>query len=434
MNFGISLRQAFSLRKNLKSIFICDSKRCRPVDGLRALALLVLIAFHMVWLGPKDWLGGSYQHLFIGLLKGSYALDVYFVISGYLITELLLIEFAKTGTIPIFKFYLRRCLRLMPVHYCFLLILFFISTGHHQTLWASILYVQNYIPLNQQFMPWAWSLAVEMQFYLLFPWVLLVMLRYPRYFLWILLGMWIVAMLVGAMVVIKTSLELPFPMLPLLSSELPLNEQWLNAVYLPLYMHLTPFMYGIGIAYIQYYHRNWLFNFLQRQSISMLLFLAIFAIFIYIFNPPQPSPTTAITMATYLIFSKNIFALAIALLLLLTLYPKQKLNQLIGWFLSWRIWYVIANLSYSAFIIHPLFITVVFLFYIPHMADVTVVMKCVIWVYGLTFFSSLLIYVLLEKPLMSLRGYFSVLNLRRRKVVEFAQATPLNFSPQPAHD
>lgn len=69
------------------------------LDGLRAIAVLVIIIYHL----NKQWLTGG----FLGV-------DTFFVISGYLITSLLLKEFEETGSINLKQFWLRRMKRLIP--------------------------------------------------------------------------------------------------------------------------------------------------------------------------------------------------------------------------------------------------------------------------------------------------------------------------------
>ena len=77
-----------------------DSQTFRPeIQGLRAIAVLAVLAFH----------------LWPGALPGGYVgVDVFFVISGYLITGLLLKEYESTGTISVARFYKRRIRRLLP--------------------------------------------------------------------------------------------------------------------------------------------------------------------------------------------------------------------------------------------------------------------------------------------------------------------------------
>jgi peptidoglycan/LPS O-acetylase OafA/YrhL len=145
------------------------------VDGLRALAVLAVFVYHFH--NGGGWLPGG----FLGV-------DVFFVISGYLITSLLLSEFRKEGRVDLVRFWLRRARRLLPaigvlIAVVMVLGAFFdfgqISTLRGQAL-ASMAYVTNWdLILSHQsyFQEFArpslfrhlWSLAVEEQFYLLWP-------------------------------------------------------------------------------------------------------------------------------------------------------------------------------------------------------------------------------------------------------------------------
>ncbi len=145
------------------------------LDGLRAIAVLAVFVYHFH--NGGGWLPGG----FLGV-------DVFFVISGYLITSLLLSEFRKEGRIDLVRFWLRRARRLLPavgvlIAVVMVLGAFFdfgqISTLRGQAL-ASMAYVTNWdLILSHQsyFEEFArpslfrhlWSLAVEEQFYLLWP-------------------------------------------------------------------------------------------------------------------------------------------------------------------------------------------------------------------------------------------------------------------------
>jgi peptidoglycan/LPS O-acetylase OafA/YrhL len=148
------------------------------LDGLRAVAVGMVVASHLFPRElPVGWIG---VHLF-------------FVLSGYLITRLLIQEIDEGGTIQLGRFYLRRALRLMPPLWLMLLMFLpFILLGHHRAQqfesWAmAATYLMN---LNVTF-GWlggpneafghTWSLATEEQFYLLWPAALLLgARRHPR--------------------------------------------------------------------------------------------------------------------------------------------------------------------------------------------------------------------------------------------------------------
>lgn len=148
------------------------------IQGLRALAVLLVLVFH-VW--PEGLPGG-----FVGV-------DVFFVISGYLITGGLIREARRDGTIQIGAFYARRARRLLPAASLVLLAtlagsVWLLPASRWQSIAlevaASAAYVQNWLLATTAVDYWAsdaaasplqhfWSLAIEEQFYLLWPVMLL---------------------------------------------------------------------------------------------------------------------------------------------------------------------------------------------------------------------------------------------------------------------
>jgi peptidoglycan/LPS O-acetylase OafA/YrhL len=144
----------------------------RPwLDGLRGVAVLMVLAFHL--------------HLLPG---GSFGVDVFFVLSGFLITSLLVEEWGRNGTISLRRFYLRRALRLLPafaalLSACFLYTLLFCpdeEAAFCKEALVAACYVANWPMLHQTpmfLLGHTWSLSVEEQFYLLWPILLYALLR-----------------------------------------------------------------------------------------------------------------------------------------------------------------------------------------------------------------------------------------------------------------
>src|ERR1035438_8133700 len=83
-------------------------QRIPGLDAIRALAILLVVAWHWQGLIGDYVLHGGF---------GPFGVTIFFVLSGYLITSLLLREYRKTGTISLGKFYRNRALRLFPVFY-----------------------------------------------------------------------------------------------------------------------------------------------------------------------------------------------------------------------------------------------------------------------------------------------------------------------------
>lgn len=134
------------------------------LDGIRAIAVLAVVVFHVSLSAlPGGWAG----------------VDVFFVLSGFLITTILTSEQTTTGGIRLKRFYLRRVLRLAPALFCTCLAAVVIAHWRggmaDHVIWQavySLLYIMNWVrafegggyPLGH-----TWSLAIEEQFYLLWP-------------------------------------------------------------------------------------------------------------------------------------------------------------------------------------------------------------------------------------------------------------------------
>ena len=154
----------------------------RPeIDGLRALAVFPVIFFHA---GFEIFDGG-----FVGV-------DIFFVISGYLITSIL-IQDLDNKRFSIINFYERRARRILPALYFVIFIISISSTilmspqqlkDYGQSLISSVFFISNiyfflktdYWAQSSEFLPLlhTWSLAVEEQFYILFPLFLFVVWRF----------------------------------------------------------------------------------------------------------------------------------------------------------------------------------------------------------------------------------------------------------------
>jgi peptidoglycan/LPS O-acetylase OafA/YrhL len=153
------------------------------LDGLRALAVVAVMVYH----ANPAWLPGG----FLGV-------EVFFVISGYLITLLLIGEHERTGTLDVGRFYLRRARRLLPALLTLLIgITIYTALFRDDALGAlrgdvaaALAYVSNWYQIwvghgytaSGDFAPLRhlWSLAVEEQFYLVWPVVMIVLLRVGR--------------------------------------------------------------------------------------------------------------------------------------------------------------------------------------------------------------------------------------------------------------
>lgn len=144
------------------------------LDALRAIAVLMVLLYH--WLPSVDFLH-NYQ-------IGPYGVSVFFVLSGFLITRILMIEKEKiaqrktTFSLVLKAFYIKRALRIFPIFYLLVLFLFLVNfeTVRMEAVWhfsylSNVLYVVNEKYSNG--VAHFWSLAVEEQFYLIWPFLIL---------------------------------------------------------------------------------------------------------------------------------------------------------------------------------------------------------------------------------------------------------------------
>ncbi|MGB7151397.1 MAG: acyltransferase [Terriglobales bacterium] len=140
-------------------------KRIPSLDGLRAISVSLVLAGHLGHAG--------YTPQFLSVYANS-GVRMFFVISGYLITTILLNEHTRTSTINLREFYIRRAYRILPAAVVFML---FASVAYwHELRWIDIgamfLYLLNYDMAAPWMVGHLWSLSVEEQFYFLWPGVL----------------------------------------------------------------------------------------------------------------------------------------------------------------------------------------------------------------------------------------------------------------------
>lgn len=147
----------------------------RSLDGLRGIAILFVLLAHGAIL--NDGFG------FIGV-------NTFFVLSGFLISSLLITEWNNAGRVDYVKFYVRRALRLLPALFC-MLAAFSVYTwlttagkksveNYHEVLW-SLFYFTNYAKIFELGpsleLAHTWSLSLEEQFYMVWPFILLFILK-----------------------------------------------------------------------------------------------------------------------------------------------------------------------------------------------------------------------------------------------------------------
>lgn len=158
--------------------------RIPGLDGLRAVSIMIVLCAHSM--GTPNMPAMPQLAVF-----GDLGVRTFFVISGFLITTLLLAEYAKRGRISLREFYIRRVYRIFPAFYVYLAILLIVTALGWITLPSedvafAATYTMNFHARRAWWLGHLWSLAVEEQFYLVWPFLLSV-LR-PQRALWFAIG------------------------------------------------------------------------------------------------------------------------------------------------------------------------------------------------------------------------------------------------------
>ena len=155
------------------------------IDGLRAIAVLMVFAYHLRLPFARGGLLG---------------VTVFFVISGFLITRILVSELESTGTIDMKKFWIRRIRRLLPAVLAMEAVLIFVSAVFNRVLFTKacedllsvIFCYNNWRQIFNQIsyfenagvpspLTHCWSLAIETQFYMIYPLLLIFIKKYKNW-------------------------------------------------------------------------------------------------------------------------------------------------------------------------------------------------------------------------------------------------------------
>jgi len=310
-------------------------KRLRELDFLRGLAILLVLLRHkhiMVYTTNMGWIG----------------VDLFFVLSGFLVSGLLFKEYLKFGYIKPVRFLIRRGFKIYPIYYIFYLPYLALLLSSGQVQWKSIFYdlifIQNYMNGWGYAYHASWSLAVEEHFY--FGLAIL---------LWIIISNK-VFILKDASATGKRKL---FPLdiliigimvlcfvLRLVSNHY--NPMELSKNFSMTHLRIDSLLMGVLISYQYYFKNNYLTEFYNRYKRR---FIVIF--FAGLCWTPFIEPNTSFFVKT---FGFSLLYLSFGILLLAFLIEPQ-INKMMDKYLGSKIVNLISKIgycSYSIYIIHTL--------------------------------------------------------------------------------
>ena len=402
------LAEAFSLRRNARALLTPSAGHLRPLDGLRALSILWVVLFHVGWYQTEHLTTAGWVQLLavpwmLPVWRGDFGVDVFFVLSGFLIAGMLIDERERTGKLGLVLFYARRLLRLWPPLIAALLLDALLIRDHPDMTWANVLYVSNFLPIQHAGMGWCWSLAIEEQFYLVCPWLVVALARLKGAGRAGVLALLLLALTgIAATVVVSGGFHA-------IDAEIVINrdlDRWaraFDALYSKPWMRAGPLLAGVGAAYL--YRAPRIMDALARQRVmpvaGLVAALAVGAVATHWELFVSVSREAEIV---YLATFRTTFGLCVAYVTLLAL-SANPVGKVLGRLLSSRLLYPMAALSYSAYLLNPIVTQLVhraLSTYIHDAGPGAMALLLPLDVCG-TFLAAAVLYLLVERPFMELR-------------------------------
>ena len=406
-----------ALKNNFRDIFQRPVGQYESIDGLRALSVYFVIVFHCFYftarLLPKDLVFGfidSIPSYLNWVWHGDKGVDIFFVISGFLVGGIIFREYEKHGKIHFKKFYFRRIFRIVPVYILALMLFMLVDPGNAKYVWANLLFINNFLPASWLLAPHSWSITVEVQFYLVFPLFFLFILRPRSKKILLLLLVFILAS------VIRGALLLQEP--DLYTTQI--YENFLNlggnpgrfaeVIYGNLYTRFGPLILGVLLAYLHTHHHHRVSRFVTENiALSSVIFIFGLTVLIVTSNIPYHNPASfysknydANINLLMIATNRNLFSLGVAIILFFCLYPIG-ITKPVKQFLSSKFLLPIAKTSYSIYLFHaPVLVIAAVLVHGVDIKPADVTTASLIATSMLTLFLSwllsILVYITLEKP------------------------------------
>jgi peptidoglycan/LPS O-acetylase OafA/YrhL len=354
-----------------------NRERQPGLDLLRALAIIVVVAYHAALFGFK--LPGRVDRF------GWIGVDLFFVLSGYLIGGQLLAPLARDQRLKLGRFFTRRALRIMPAYFAVLAIYFLLPAWREysemsQPLWKFLLSVQNIALHGGTAFSHAWSLAVEDQFYLVLPFLLLFLYRRPR------AAIFVPCLIVVGGIGLRAFLAAQNP-----SVNGGVSFRGFQAwIYYPTWTRLDPLVFGVVLAAIERFRPNWW----QRLiNCAPWLWLPGLGLIVYALYLGETKNLTVVAC----VWQFPLIAVGMAALLVCAVSPRLPLSRVAIPGAAF-----IASIAYSAYLIQKLVINGVEQFCTNHSIDLTSV-PALLGVELCVYIAATILFLSIERPFLLLR-------------------------------
>jgi peptidoglycan/LPS O-acetylase OafA/YrhL len=250
--------------------------RLAGLDTLRALAIVVVMVFHL-----QGYLPAGFAP--VGRF-GWMGVDLFFVLSGYLIGSQLLKPVRDGRGVSLLGFYRKRAYRILPVYLVVLALYVFWPLWREapgmSPVWQFLTFTENFFVdyWNNQAFSHVWSLCVEEHFYLLLPMIVLVMARRPAVWKTVAALTFFVALGLGI-----RSYEYFHVLLPMGRGSEYFSTRYIERIYYPTYARLDGLLAGVALALVRIFRPEWWSAVLRRANLLLVAGVALLGCTLWIF-------------------------------------------------------------------------------------------------------------------------------------------------------
>jgi peptidoglycan/LPS O-acetylase OafA/YrhL len=350
------------------------NSRFPALHGLRVLAVLLVVQLHASDAITHESMGvhiGAVPSNWAALLSFNawFAMDLFFIMSGFLIGHILLYSFSDNGTAPsktpsgnVFKrFYLRRSFRTFPLYYFFYFAFYFLNKvwtcatpvsqiGFAEIRYQEMLYLTNYPFEAWRYLAyWSWSLSLEEHFYLLAPFFIFLLMKLSSHR----------ARLIALATTWASGFFVRLGIYLWYVQYAPMEFSAMRQLYTPTHARYDILVAGIFIAYLDFFFSDKVKAFLNRRWTKVLMTSAACAGLAIILSPEiNPTPLGLLdtknlalmqyTAMTGVLYFGTLTGFIYTLIIIQCLYVDNRVTRWLGQhsFLQ------LATLGYGIYLVH----------------------------------------------------------------------------------
>jgi peptidoglycan/LPS O-acetylase OafA/YrhL len=351
---------------------------------MRAIAILWVMLWHVrLVLRPGIWSGaGNY---------GWMGVDLFFVLSGYLIGSQLLRPYTRGVRPSIGGFYMRRAFRVLPAYLTVLLFYFAIPTFREapglSPAWQFLTFTQNFRIdyAHDQAFSHVWSLCVEEHFYLVLPVLILLLMRRPSFGKAVAVTLGILCFGIAIRTYIYIHEVQVFP-----RDDDAFGLAYVEKIYFPTHTRLDGLLVGVTLATIKTFRPAWWQRAMSHGYLLLVSGGALCACAMWLFRDRLSFPAAVIGFP--------LLALGLGLLIASSIAPSSPLSKVRGFAL-------IAALAYSAYLTHKEIMHLVYT-RLPKLIEAGGWLALAVY-FGFSFLVAFVLYLTIERPFLRLRERIS---------------------------